>query len=377
MAYNSAEIRKLLQNALGEDEFMSLCYDYFRPVYDQFSAGMGRLQKTQRLLEYCERQDKFDELLAHVREINPGQVDKFVGAIGGPVKQAAVQTTPSTVRQDYQNPPQMNMGTVDVDHIKSLLDIKQRRLKVLEKQQAAMADLTPPHIVVEIETLQDEIKQFQAQLGQPSSFTKSPSADPVVQSKGSTPDSDIQPDKEIFVSYAWGGDSEVIVNQLDQAFKDKGITIIRDKRDLGYRGSIKEFMGKIGRGKAVVVVISKKYLESENCMFELIQIAENDQFYDRIFPIVLSDANIYKPVQRIHYVKYWEDQVKELDEAIKSVGSANLEGIRDDIDLYTKIRAAIAGLTNTLKDMNTLTPDMHRDANFEQLIKAVERKMTE
>ncbi|HRV96593.1 MAG TPA: hypothetical protein P5526_30840, partial [Anaerolineae bacterium] len=69
MDYNPAEIRKLLQNALSEEEFTSLCYDYFRPVYEQFSAGMSRPQKIQRLLEYCERQGKFDDLLAQVRAI--------------------------------------------------------------------------------------------------------------------------------------------------------------------------------------------------------------------------------------------------------------------------------------------------------------------
>ncbi|MCB0174881.1 MAG: toll/interleukin-1 receptor domain-containing protein [Anaerolineae bacterium] len=227
---------------------------------------------------------------------------------------------------------------------------------------------------MEIQTLQAEINQHKIELGIAPAQAEPPAETPAVSSSSDTA---IQPEREIFVSYAWGGDSEAIVNQLDQAFQEKGITIIRDKRDLGYRGSIKEFMEKIGRGKAVIVVISKKYLESENCMFELIQIAENDQFYDRIFPIVLGDANIYKPVQRIQYIKYWEDQIKELDEAIRSVGAANLEGIRDDIDLYTKIRATIAGLTNTLKDMNTLTPDMHRDANFEHLIGAVEQKMAE
>lgn len=360
MAYNPAEIRKLLQNALSEEEFMSLCYDYFRPVYDQFSTGMSRLQKIQRLLEYCERQDKFDDLLAHVREYNPGQVEKFMESVGASAGPQTSQPAGGSAK--------------DVSHIKSLLDIKQRRLKVLTEQKATMGPHTPAYITMEIDTLQAEITQHEIELGIAPSSTPPPDETPA---GTSSPVPAIQPEREIFVSYAWGGDSEAIVNQLDQAFQAKGITIIRDKRDLGYKGSIKEFMKKIGRGKAVIVVISKKYLESENCMFELVQIAENDQFYDRIFPIVLSDANIYKPVQRIYYVKYWEDQVKELDEAIKTIGAANLEGIRDDIDLYTKIRATIAGLTNTLKDMNTLTPDMHRDANFEHLIGAVEQKMAE
>ncbi len=184
-------------------------------------------------------------------------------------------------------------------------------------------------------------------------------------------------EKEIFVSYAWGGDSAKMVDELDKTLQEKGITIIRDKRDLGYKGRIKDFMDKIGRGKAVIVVISKKYLESENCMYELVQIAKNGKFYDRIFPIVLEDAQIYKPVARIKYVKHWEDQIKELDEAMKTVNSANLQGFRESIDEYTEIRATIGELTNTLKDMNTLTPEMHAQYGFADMIKAIKQKMNE
>lgn len=183
--------------------------------------------------------------------------------------------------------------------------------------------------------------------------------------------------KEIFISYAWGGESETIVDQLDQTLQEKGLMIIRDKRDLGFKGRIKDFMKQIGRGKAVIVVISEKYLKSENCMFELLQIAENGQFHNRIFPIVLADANIYKPVHRLRYVKYWEEQIAELDTAMKDVGAANLKGIREDIDLYTEIRETIAGLVDILKDMNTLTPEMHRESGFQELLKAIEHVMGE
>jgi Leucine-rich repeat (LRR) protein len=105
--------------------------------------------------------------------------------------------------------------------------------------------------------------------------------------------------KEIFISYAWGGESEQFVNKLDETLQAKGITIIRDKRDLGYKGLIKAFMERIGRGKCAIAVISDKYLKSPNCMFELVQIAKNGEFYERIFPIVLKDASIYAGLARL------------------------------------------------------------------------------
>jgi len=182
-------------------------------------------------------------------------------------------------------------------------------------------------------------------------------------------------EQSVFISYAWGGEREEVVNQIDQALQKRGIKVVRDKRNLGYKGSINEFMERIGRGNCVIVVISDKYLRSPNCMFELVEIAEGKQFHDRIFPVVLNDANIYDPIKRIDYVKHWESKRAELAQAMREVDPANLQGIRDDMDLYDRIRDEISGLTSTLKDMNTLTPDMHRDADFLQLYDAITKRL--
>jgi hypothetical protein len=135
-------------------------------------------------------------------------------------------------------------------------------------------------------------------------------------------------------------------------------------------------MERIGQGRCVILVISEKYLKSENCLFELLQIAKHGDFSDRIFPIVLEDAAIYKPIQRLHYVRYWEEQIKELDDAMKTVSAANLDGFREDIDLYTEIRAHLPRLSDILRDMNALTPELHRGADFSELFEAIMTKLS-
>jgi hypothetical protein len=180
---------------------------------------------------------------------------------------------------------------------------------------------------------------------------------------------------QVYISYAWGGESERIVNELDADLQSKGIMVVRDKRDLGFKGMIRDFMQQIGRGHAVIVVISDKYLKSPNCMYELVEIARNKDFYDRVFPIVLGDADIYNPVNRIKYIKHWEDKLKELDEAMRSVSSANLQGMREEIDSYDEIRDNISNLTFFLKDMNTLTPEMHENSNFAVLLATLEKRL--
>jgi hypothetical protein len=71
--YNTAVIRELLTKVFSGEDFKIFCYDYFPPVYRKFSSGMSYPQEIQFLIEYCERYDKFDELLRQIREANPRQ----------------------------------------------------------------------------------------------------------------------------------------------------------------------------------------------------------------------------------------------------------------------------------------------------------------
>ena len=182
---------------------------------------------------------------------------------------------------------------------------------------------------------------------------------------------------EVFISYIWSDESEAITSQLDQSFQAQGINIICDKRDVGYKANIRDFMQRIGQGKCVLVVISDDYLKSENRMFELMEIANSGDFYDRIFPIILSDANIHNAIGRLKYKQYWEQQRNELEAAMKDGELANLQGIKCDLDLYDEICRRIPELTDILKIMYTLTTEMHRDSNFEAVIKAVKAKLAE
>jgi tetratricopeptide (TPR) repeat protein len=180
----------------------------------------------------------------------------------------------------------------------------------------------------------------------------------------------------IFVSYARGGESERTVEELEQDFAKYSIRIVRDKKDLGYKGSIEEFEQRIGQGQYVILVISDKYLRSIHCMNEFVEISQNQKTDKRIFPIVLSDAKIYDPVDRLAFIRYWEDKIKKLDDEIKKINVvSNLGGITAELDRYTRIRAHIDSLLDLLSDMNTLTPEIHKNSGFTTLINAINASM--
>lgn len=183
---------------------------------------------------------------------------------------------------------------------------------------------------------------------------------------------------EIFVSYAWEKESEAVIQKLESECAKQNIKVVRDKTDIGFKGLISEYMKRLGKGKYVVIILSEKYLKSQNCMFEMLEISKNGSFYERIFPIVLDSANFYKPTGRIKYISYWEKEIAEINEALKSLESqADLAGVRDDLDLLTRIRASFGELTNIIRDMNCLSLEQHMSGNFEDLLSSIKSDLSD
>ena len=58
------------------------------------------------------------------------------------------------------------------------------------------------------------------------------------------------------------------------------------------------------------------------------------------------------------------------------MSAADLKGFREEIDLYTEIRRTIAELPAILRNMNTLSTQMHSETDFVALVDAVSARLT-
>ena len=98
--YNIGTLRKLLEAAFTAEELRTFCYDRpaFRPVVNQFGRGHGLADMVQEVIVFCEKRLLFDELLAEVRQWNPGQYKRF-GADLGPAA-AGEDSGPHTTPED-------------------------------------------------------------------------------------------------------------------------------------------------------------------------------------------------------------------------------------------------------------------------------------
>lgn len=135
----------------------------------------------------------------------------------------------------------------------------------------------------------------------------------------------------IYLSYAWGGDKEALVDRLEARLERAGYEVKRDKRSMRPGDWISDFMREIGRAKRVCVVLSEKYMQSPYCMRELLYLyqsscGEKRDFLNRIVPLVLEDARLSKTADRLKHVRYWNEQLNELKGATEGLDPATWGG---------------------------------------------------
>ncbi len=134
--------------------------------------------------------------------------------------------------------------------------------------------------------------------------------------------------KPVYVSYAWGGESEVLVDAFERRLPDD-FKLIRDKNEMRPGDWISDFMGHIGRGDLVLIVLSDKYLHSKYCMQEMLHVFNKNlrkrtQFMHNFVPLTVGDVSIYDAEDRIKYIEYWKEKCEKLEAKLEVLGFASV-----------------------------------------------------
>ena len=104
-----------------------------------------------------------------------------------------------------------------------------------------------------------------------------------------------------------------VVEKLCDNCTARGIHIIRDKNVLQIGDSIAAFVEDIGAADRIVVVMSKKYLESHWCMAELLEIwnysrRNKDDFGRRVRVLCLPDVKISDIGEQLEHSSRWKQR---------------------------------------------------------------------
>jgi formylglycine-generating enzyme len=75
MSYETATLRRFIQEYFSSDELDTLLFDYFPTVREEFTPGMVKSQYVKLLLEFCYRHGKMPDLLAALQRERPTTFD--------------------------------------------------------------------------------------------------------------------------------------------------------------------------------------------------------------------------------------------------------------------------------------------------------------
>uniref|UniRef100_UPI00263296CD toll/interleukin-1 receptor domain-containing protein n=1 Tax=Fusobacterium sp. TaxID=68766 RepID=UPI00263296CD len=162
-------------------------------------------------------------------------------------------------------------------------------------------------------------------------------------------------DKKIFLSYCQKNENEA--EAIDTAFLKKGIELTKDKRDLKYKQSLKEFMKGIREHDYAILLISHEYLTSENCMYEFLQVLKEKDFENKILPLILVH-NFYDSNCRVKYSEQWKNKVEKLENEMEELSAKkmwlSIENKSKELKKYKKIELEIDSIINELQERKML-----------------------
>lgn len=151
---------------------------------------------------------------------------------------------------------------------------------------------------------------------------------------------------KIFLSYSHKNKAEA--DHIDQVLQSANYIIIRDIREVSYKGDLPEYCIRIRECSAAICLISDAFLKSRWCMYEMLQLMKELKFKDKIYPIVLDDARIFSAFGRADYSQFWQDEYRKLKLKADSIDRSASSEIDQELKLFDYIKNEIGNFTTTL-----------------------------
>lgn len=176
--------------------------------------------------------------------------------------------------------------------------------------------------------------------------------------------------KKIFISYNWS--LKETAQKLYDFLTSKGYTVSMDDHNLRYKDKLSIFMESIRASDYSILLISEKYLKSENCMTEVIHLLKDQDFHKKVLPVRDEDLKIFKTAERIVYIQYWQEQVKELEEMLLKLDQTSaieeIKKLKNAKDIHQSINDFLVAIA----DMITFTIEKEESLSYSNLIGYIE-----
>jgi len=171
---------------------------------------------------------------------------------------------------------------------------------------------------------------------------------------------------KIFLSYSWANSESASILQKD--FEKIGIPLIKDTLNLKYKDSIGKYMLKIRDSDFAILLISKEYLESINCMYEALEILKEQNHTEKILPILIGGTKIFNATDRVKFIKYWKHKKETLEHELKGIDITSAIEAYNDLKSISNIYSSIDSFLKKISDLKTLTLDELKKENYKSIL---------
>lgn len=139
----------------------------------------------------------------------------------------------------------------------------------------------------------------------------------------------------LFISYSW--QTKALADRIANDLEVIGIIVIKDNKELDYTDNIPDFMRRIRSSDYALLLISDHFIKSKNCLYEVLELQKDDNYWDKVLPIVCEGTTIYSSLERVEYLKFWEQKTIELETALKSIDPINSTELYKDLKVFKDI----------------------------------------
>ena len=174
------------------------------------------------------------------------------------------------------------------------------------------------------------------------------------------------PISNIFLSYAWANKN--IADIIDNDFKNIGVYVQRDIRDVPYRGDLEEYMQRAAKSDFVLVILSDEYLKSINCMYEVIEVLNTHQLDKKVLPVLNNVPDIFNQNVRKLYYDYWKNKILEAENhSNQHLNADTLAELKKCKNIYD----CLGEFFNQIKRLKSETFENLKEENYKPIFEIV------
>lgn len=163
------------------------------------------------------------------------------------------------------------------------------------------------------------------------------------------------------------------MDELDSKLQINGYKIERDIRDAEYAKNIKEFMKRIRKTDFSIIILSDNFLKSENCMHEILEFIKDEDYKERIIPIILDSAkDIWGASKGIKYTIYWKEKEEEFKDDLKKIDEESKSGYIEDLKHISSVKDSIGEIMKIFRDMKMF--DANEDDLVDNIVQYLKKK---